>query len=127
MPVDAGTICHLASRWASKGEGMPRRDATRSAVQGEQRHLRFSLSELRVLRLLAEGRTYQAIAAELYLSPATVAFHVGKLQARLRVPNNAALVAVSLVMGLLTADQWPPQLTGITDIDASLNINIGVQ
>lgn len=87
----------------------------------ERRRLRFSTSELRVLKLLAQGHTYQAIAAQLFLSPATVAFHVGKLQARLHVPNNAALVAVSLVVGLLAADQWPPQLTGITDIDASLN------
>lgn len=48
--------------------------------------------ELEVLRLLAEGRTNAAIAAELVISPGTVKFHVSSILRKLRVANRAEAV-----------------------------------
>jgi LuxR family transcriptional regulator, regulator of acetate metabolism len=55
--------------------------------------------ELDVLRLLADGRTNRAIAAELVLSTGTVRFHVNSILRKLRVANRAE--AVSRYLGLL--------------------------
>jgi DNA-binding NarL/FixJ family response regulator len=73
---------------------------------------------LRVLKGVAAGATYRAIATELYLSPATIAYHADRLKKRFGVANNAALVAIALVTGLLTVDAWPPELTGLSEVDA---------
>ena len=83
----------------------------------EDERVRLTTPQLRVLKRLAAGDTYQAIAEELHLSCATVAFHAARLQKRIGVSNNTALVAVALIAGLLSVDGWPPQLTGLTDID----------
>lgn len=79
--------------------------------------VQLTTPQLRVLKRLAAGRSYRDIAEELHLSCATVAFHTGRLQKRLGVTNNTALVAVALIAGLLSIDGWPPQLTGLHDID----------
>jgi DNA-binding NarL/FixJ family response regulator len=57
--------------------------------------------ELEVLRLLAEGRTNRAIAAELVVSAGTVKFHVNSVLRKLRVANRAE--AVSRYLTLLGA------------------------
>jgi DNA-binding CsgD family transcriptional regulator len=49
--------------------------------------------EVEVLRLLAEGRTDQEIAAALFISPHTVTTHVKHLLAKLGVVSRAAAVA----------------------------------
>lgn len=78
--------------------------------------LTFSPPELRVLKRLAGGGTYRTIAAELYLSPTTIAYHADRLQKRLGVANNAALVAAAFMLGLLSLEVWPPELTGLTEV-----------
>ena len=80
-------------------------------------HVRLTTPQLRVLAHLAAGQSYQAIAEELHLSCATIAFHAARLQKRLGVSNNTALVAIAFITGLLTTDIWPPQLSGRIDID----------
>ena len=82
--------------------------------------VRLTTAELAVLRRLASGATYRTIATELFLSPATIAFHAAKLQRRLKVSNNVALVAVAICTGVLSAGAWPPELTGMAEIDLSL-------
>ena len=49
-----------------------------------------------ILRLLAQGRANSAIAAELYISPATVKTHVARLLGKLKLDNRvqAAVFAV---------------------------------
>jgi DNA-binding CsgD family transcriptional regulator len=49
--------------------------------------------ELQVLRLVAEGRTNKAIAAELVVSERTIDRHVSNIFAKLRVPSRAAATA----------------------------------
>jgi DNA-binding NarL/FixJ family response regulator len=45
--------------------------------------------ELAVLALMAEGRSNQAIASQLYMSPKTVETHVGNMLAKLGLPPAA--------------------------------------
>lgn len=78
--------------------------------------VRFSTAELRVLPGIARGETYRSIAATLYLTPSTIAFHASQLRARLGAANNAALVALAVAAGLLSVSDWPFELTGLTDV-----------
>lgn len=61
--------------------------------------------ELEILRLLAEGKTNGAIAAELVVSPGTVKFHVSSILRKLRVANRAQ--AVSRYLALLGVGPRP--------------------
>jgi DNA-binding NarL/FixJ family response regulator len=54
-----------------------------------------------VVRLLAAGRTNQAIAAELYLSEKTVARHVSNIFGKLGVGSRTAAAAYAFEHGLL--------------------------
>lgn len=54
--------------------------------------------ELEVLRLLVDGATNRAIAAELVLSDGTVKFHVNSILRKLHVANRAEAVARYLVL-----------------------------
>ena len=53
----------------------------------------LSPRELDVVRLVAAGRTNQAIAAELYLSEKTVARHVSNIFVKLGVSSRTAAAA----------------------------------
>jgi DNA-binding NarL/FixJ family response regulator len=57
-----------------------------------------------VLRLLADGLDQRRIAAELFLSPKTVATHIQHILAKLGVHSRAQAVAVAHRDGLVTAD-----------------------
>lgn len=57
--------------------------------------LGLSRRELAVLEQVAEGRTNEAIAASLRLSPLTIKKHLERMSAKLVAPNRAALVAVA--------------------------------
>ena len=64
-----------------------------------QPHARAALTaqELRIARLVAEGRTNKEAAAELYLSPKTVGYHLGKIYAKLGIHSRAELVRLLAV------------------------------
>jgi DNA-binding NarL/FixJ family response regulator len=57
--------------------------------------------ELEVLRLVASGKSNQAIAAELFLSEKTVARHLSNIFGKLGVPSRTAAVAVAHDQGLI--------------------------
>lgn len=77
-------------------------------------HLTLSRTQVQLIALLARGWTRRAIAAELYLSPGTVAFHIGDLLRRLNLPNATALVALAVAQGVLSSADWPLSPTGVT-------------
>ncbi len=52
----------------------------------------ISDAEIRILRLIAQGKKTTEIAEELYLSPKTVENHTNNMLRKLNVHNNAALV-----------------------------------
>ncbi|MCT9081544.1 helix-turn-helix transcriptional regulator [Streptomyces fulvoviolaceus] len=64
----------------------------------------LSPRELEVVRLLAQGRTNHAIAAELVLSEKTVARHVSNIFAKLDVGSRTAVAAYAFEHGLLKRD-----------------------
>jgi DNA-binding CsgD family transcriptional regulator len=61
----------------------------------------LSPRELEVVRLIAAGRTNQAIAAELVLSEKTVARHVSNILAKLGVGSRTAAAAYAYEHGLV--------------------------
>jgi len=60
--------------------------------------------EQEVLQLLAEGLTQNAIAAELFISPKTVATHIQRILGKLGVHSRAAAVSRAYRLGLVRAE-----------------------
>jgi ATP/maltotriose-dependent transcriptional regulator MalT len=58
--------------------------------------------ELEVLSLIAQGRSNREVAAELFISEATVKTHLLHVYDKLGVNDRAAAVAVGFQRGLLT-------------------------
>lgn len=56
-------------------------------------NIALSDAEIRVLRLIAQGKKITTIADELYLSPKTIENHQNSMLRKLNVHNNAALVS----------------------------------
>ncbi len=56
--------------------------------------------ELEVLRLLAEGRSNDEVAAALFISTRTVATHVGHILAKLGVESRSAAVGLAVRRGI---------------------------
>ena len=63
--------------------------------------------ELEILRLVAAGHTNRAIAATLFISPATVKRHVTNILAKLDLPTRAAAISFALRNRLI--DDASPQ------------------
>lgn len=60
----------------------------------------LSQRELEVVRLLAEGKSNQEIAANLFISPHTAATHVQRILAKLDLDSRAAIAAYAVRHGL---------------------------
>jgi DNA-binding NarL/FixJ family response regulator len=54
--------------------------------------LPFSERELEVLEKLVEGKSYQAIANQLFIEKTTVKFHIGNIYKKLHVANKAEAI-----------------------------------
>ena len=67
----------------------------------EPRPTSLSAREIEVLRLVARGTTNQEIAAELFISQATVKTHLTHIYAKLGVKDRAAAVAAGYDQGIL--------------------------
>ncbi len=68
------------------------------------RATRLTEREQEVLQLLAEGLAQGAIAAELYISPKTVATHIQRILAKLEVHSRAEAVSQAYKLGLVSPD-----------------------
>jgi DNA-binding CsgD family transcriptional regulator len=61
----------------------------------------LTVREIDVLRLLAEGQAYKAIANALFISPRTASSHVAAIIAKLGVESRTPAVALALRSGLV--------------------------
>ncbi|MFI5520216.1 PAS domain-containing protein [Streptomyces platensis] len=64
--------------------------------------------EARILALAAGGATTASIGTALGLTVDGVNYHLTRLSRRWRVQGRTALVARAYVLGVLSADSWPP-------------------
>ncbi|WP_375389940.1 LuxR C-terminal-related transcriptional regulator [uncultured Amnibacterium sp.] len=79
--------------------------------------VRLTPAQLRVLEQLATGATSATIASRLFVSTATVRSHIAALHKRFQVHGTMPLVVAAIVVGLLTNDSLPLQLTGLAEFD----------
>ncbi|HEX2087293.1 MAG TPA: response regulator transcription factor [Solirubrobacteraceae bacterium] len=97
--ADGAVLCHAVAAAGrgdlvvAAGDGM--QTAHEPVVQLTQR-------ELDVLRLIASGRSTEAAARELHLSPSTFKTHLRNASAKLGTPSRAAAVARATALGHLS-------------------------
>ena len=99
-----------AVRVVSRGEALLSPSVTRRVIQEVTRHQRraprspdldrLTQRELEVLRQLAEGRSNAEIAAELYLSEATVKTHTSNILAKLGLRDRVQVVIFAYKQGI---------------------------
>lgn len=69
----------------------------------------LTASQIRILSLLAVGRSNGEIATSLRLSRQTVDYHLRRLRDLLGAATRPALVARAYVLGILAPQAWPPR------------------
>jgi DNA-binding NarL/FixJ family response regulator len=100
-----------AVRVVSRGEALLSPSVTRRVIQEVTRQQRraprspdldrLTQRELEVLRLLAEGRSNAEIAAELYLSEATVKTHTSSILSKLGLRDRVQVVVFAYKQGII--------------------------
>jgi DNA-binding CsgD family transcriptional regulator len=76
-----------ATELRATGQTVPRRDAVAAHLTAQ---------EIQVVRLVAEGGSNQEVAAQLFLSPRTVAYHLYKAFPKLGISSRAELAHLDL-------------------------------
>jgi DNA-binding NarL/FixJ family response regulator len=74
--------------------------SSEGAVDGNPECSSLTNRELEILRLLAAGKSQQAIANELIITPKTVSTHVQRILTKLGVHNQAQAVAAAFRLGI---------------------------
>ncbi|MFE0516782.1 PAS domain-containing protein [Streptomyces sp. NPDC058964] len=69
----------------------------------------LTAAQVRILALLAAGGSNADVAEELHLSRQTVDYHLSRLRDLLGAATRPALVARAYVLGILSAQDWPPR------------------
>lgn len=70
--------------------------------------VRLTRRELRIASLMATGASNRQVAEDLFISPHTVAAHLGNMLRRVGASNRTELIARLYSMGVLRQGAWPP-------------------
>ena len=102
---DSVTICEAITTVARGGTvfGPETHEAISHEIRGRSSEEPSPLSprEVEILRMVADGLAVADVAAQLFLSPATVKTHLQRIYQKLGVSERAAAVAVAMRKGLL--------------------------
>lgn len=74
--------------------------AQHAAKEATPDHERLSGRELKVLRLMGEGRSLKQIAAQLQVNAKTISPYRARILTKLRLKSNAELVRYAVQLGL---------------------------
>jgi DNA-binding CsgD family transcriptional regulator len=80
------------------------------APEVERAPVRLTVTEARVLELLAAGQSNRRICQELYLAQPTVDYHLARLRRKLGADSRVAIVSRAYVLGHLRSAEWPPRV-----------------
>ena len=69
---------------------------------GQNAHGSLSIRQREVLQLLAEGHTMKQVAANLHITPRTVAFHKYQIMDDLGIKTNSELIQYAIKNGLIS-------------------------
>jgi PAS domain S-box-containing protein len=91
-----GLANQLARRLSAKELG----NSSGEQVAQTLREAGLSQQQIEMLVLLAQGKIYKEIAAELNLSESAIKYHSDRIQTMLKMPNRTELVAHAIKIGL---------------------------
>ena len=74
----------------------------------ETRHLELTPQELQIAHLVADGLTNRQVAAQLFLSPRTIDFHLGNLFRKLGISSRTELARLDLGASRVENQAIPP-------------------
>ncbi|MFI0453120.1 helix-turn-helix transcriptional regulator [Actinomadura sp. 6N118] len=87
-----------AEPWAQRARGELRATGARTRRRDVDTLTRLTPQELRISQAVADGHSTRDIAAQLFLSPRTVEYHLYKIFPKLGISSRTELV------GLITSD-----------------------
>ena len=94
-----------AAPWAERARAELAATGARAGDARPRAPLELTPQELRIARLVAEGATNKEAAAQLFLSPKTVGYHLGKVYAKLGIHSRAELVRVFVLQDSADGDR----------------------
>lgn len=99
-PFSPGLAHRLLREFARLSEEEETESGKGTEPELEQEPRQLTERQAEVLRLVASGLTYKEVGARLFLSEATVRYHMGGIMHRLHLENRSQVIAYAGKMGL---------------------------
>ncbi|WP_158614328.1 LuxR C-terminal-related transcriptional regulator [Frondihabitans sp. PhB188] len=74
-------------------------------------------TQVDILKHLARDESYDTVAEKLDMTPNGVRYHLARIRDLLHINGVPAIIALAIVAGILTYNQWPVESTGELFID----------
>jgi DNA-binding CsgD family transcriptional regulator/tetratricopeptide (TPR) repeat protein len=87
-------------RAALRERGVRSRRCAKRRTVGDSPYVRFTSTELEVLRLLVQGETNRTVATQMFISPRTVETHISHMFLKLGVSSRTGLVTAAAELGI---------------------------